>query len=171
MRNAILRNYLKPRRVFLGTYSCFTLSEGPEGGSGYRSHFPATILFQIPYSQCPDTTDYANKTSIIPFPSWFFFFWYKSQSQWTNPIFSVQKTSKSQFSFYPFRNPPFKKQCFPDRKHKIEIDWNEKCSHSHITANMNTPDDKTTTNCSCLRSILIFFSLILENRQFNAQQQ
>ena len=60
----------KPGRVFLGTYSCFTLSEGPERG-GYRSHFPATIFFQIPFSQCPDTTGYANKTSINPFPFFF----------------------------------------------------------------------------------------------------
>lgn len=54
--------------------------------------FPTYHFVLNPTSQCPDLTDYANKTS-IPFSFWLYF-WCKSQSERPNSHFPSAKTGK-----------------------------------------------------------------------------
>lgn len=69
--------------------------------AGVPIPFPSYHFVQNPTSQCLDPTDYANKKS-IPFS---FLFLMQIPVPVTQFSFSSAKTGKSQFSFFPFRNP------------------------------------------------------------------
>ena len=74
-----------------------SLSEGPEGGWEYQSHFPVHFFSKSHFA-------------ILKSHSHFWFLTFFSHSQWPNPSpsvawtpFSQGKTCQSQFPFYPFR--------------------------------------------------------------------